>query len=95
MGDELVPRRADAAQRVLREAFTIVLAGVMVGILGAMATSRLLKGLLYRLSPMDPPMLIAASIALFGFAALAAYVPARRASRVDPMIALRLTKSLK
>jgi ABC-type antimicrobial peptide transport system permease subunit len=74
---------------VLREALTIVLAGAAVGIPAAMGTSHLLKGLLYGLSPIDPPTLLAASLAMCCVATLAAYLPARRASRVDPMVALR------
>ena len=74
---------------VLREAFTIVLAGIAVGMPAAMATSQLLKGLLFGLTPLDPGTLLAASSALVGVAAVASYVPAHKASRVDPMVALR------
>jgi predicted permease len=74
---------------VLREAFTIVLAGIAVGMPVAVATSQLLKGLLFGLTPLDPATLLAASTALVGVAAVASYVPAHKASRIDPMVALR------
>jgi predicted permease len=74
---------------VLRQAFTLVLAGVAVGIPAAMAASRWLKSLLFGVTPIDPLTLAGASLALVTVAALAAYLPARRASRVDPMAALR------
>jgi predicted permease len=80
---------ADVRWMVLRDAFTIVSAGMIAGIPAALATSRSLRGLLYGLTPTDPTTLIAALTALFGVATIAAYVPARRASRVDPMVALR------
>ena len=80
---------ADVRWMVLREAFAIVSAGMMVGIPAALATSRSLRGLLYGLNPTDPATLITAMTALFGVATIAAYVPAHRASRVDPTIALR------
>jgi predicted permease len=74
---------------VLRQAFAIVLAGAAVGLPAAFAVARLLKGLLYGLSPLDPRTHAAAALLLVAVAAVAAYLPARRASRVDPMIALR------
>jgi predicted permease len=74
---------------VLRQAFALVLAGVALGLPAAMAASRLLKGFLFGLSPTDPAILTAAPLALFAVATAAAYLPARRASRVDPMEALR------
>jgi len=74
---------------VLRQAFAIVLLGVAVGLPAAIAAARLLQGLLYGVDPVHPPTLVGAALLMLAVAALAAYLPARRASRVDPMAALR------
>jgi ABC-type antimicrobial peptide transport system permease subunit len=74
---------------VLRQAFALVLVGTVVGIPTALAASRLLEGVLYGVQPLHAPVLGAAALALLVVAVLAAYLPARRASRVDPMTALR------
>jgi macrolide transport system ATP-binding/permease protein len=74
---------------VLRQAFVLVLAGVVLGVPAAVLAARLLQGVLYGISPTDPLTLTGAALALFGVATIAAYLPARRASRVDPMVALR------
>jgi ABC-type antimicrobial peptide transport system permease subunit len=74
---------------VLRQGLLLVLAGVLLGIPAALATARLLKALLFGVQPMDPRTLTVASLALVAVASLAAYLPARRASRIDPVAALR------
>jgi len=74
---------------VLRQGVVLVLVGLGLGIPAALAASRLLKGMLFGVEPMDPATVAAAALAMFAVAALAAYLPARRASRVDPMAALR------
>jgi ABC-type antimicrobial peptide transport system permease subunit len=74
---------------VLRQAFALVLAGVAVGLPAAMGASRLLETFLFGVRPMDPTTLALAALVMFAVAALAAYLPARRASRIDPMTALR------
>ena len=74
---------------VLRQALALVLAGVALGLPAAWAASRLLRGLLYGLSPADPTRLAGAALVMLAVAVVAAYLPARRASRVDPMTALR------
>jgi putative ABC transport system permease protein len=74
---------------VLRETLVLALAGLAVGIPSALAASRLLGHMLFGVSPNDPVTLAGVAIALAGVAALAGYVPARRAMRVDPMVALR------
>ena len=75
---------------VLRQAFQLALVGVAAGIPAAIAGAQLLKGVLYGVQPVDPATLLGAALAMFAVAALAAYLPARRASRVDPMAALRV-----
>jgi len=74
---------------VLRQAFVLVLAGVVIGLPAAAAGARVIEGLLYGVPPSDPVTLALAGLSLFLVAAAAAYLPARRASRADPMMALR------
>src|SRR5258707_712537 len=63
--------------------------GLGLGIAGTLAATRLVATLLYGLNPDDPPTLASAAATLAGVAAIAAYLPARRASKLDPMVALR------
>ena len=63
--------------------------GIGLGVAGALAASRILRSLLFGLSPFDPASYLAVSAFLFAVAALAAYIPALRATKVDPMVALR------
>jgi putative ABC transport system permease protein len=79
----------DVLGMVLRQALLLALAGVGLGLLGALAFSRVIASLLFRLSPTDPTTLAAVALALTAVALLASYVPARRATRVDPLSALR------
>jgi predicted permease len=74
---------------VLRQAFALVLAGLVAGVPTALAAARLLAGVLQQPASVGPSTLIAAVLALLAVAAAAAYLPARRASRIDPMAALR------
>jgi ABC-type antimicrobial peptide transport system permease subunit len=74
---------------VLRQAFLLVGAGVTVGLPVALAASRLLQATLFGTRVADPKIFALAALLLFAVAAAAAYLPAWRASRVDPMIALR------
>ncbi len=66
-----------------------VLAGLAAGILGALALSRLLRGVLFEVSPTDPATFLAAPVLLLAVALLACVVPAARAARTDPMAVLR------
>jgi len=76
-------------REVLGQALAVCGVGVIVGIAGALAASRLLTSLLYDVSPTDPIALFGACGLLIGVAVVAAYVPARRATRIDPVRALR------
>jgi len=74
---------------VLGQAFAVCGVGLAAGVAGALAASRLLTALLYEVSPTDPAALLGACALLFGVAVVAAYLPARRATRIDPVRALR------
>jgi predicted permease len=74
---------------VLREAAWLAIFGVVAGLAVALALGRLVKSMLYGLQPTDPPSLAAAASLLLAVALLASWMPALRASRVDPMVALR------
>jgi len=74
---------------VLGRAGIVVGAGAVAGLAGALATSRVLSALLFQVSPSDPVSLGGACLVLVVIGALAAYVPARRATRIDPVQALR------
>jgi putative ABC transport system permease protein len=63
--------------------------GISIGIIGALGVTRFLSGMLYNVKPTDPLALVAVSLALGGVALLACYIPARRATKIDPMVALR------
>jgi len=80
---------ASILRLLLREASVIVLAGVMVGVAGALAVSRYMAKLLFEIRPTDPATFVAVSLLLGAVATVASYVPARRAMKVDPTVALR------
>jgi putative ABC transport system permease protein len=81
--------RSDVLKLVVGQGFKLALMGVGIGILGALALTRFLSSLLYGVKPADPLTFIAASLILAAVAILASYIPARRATKVDPMVALR------
>ena len=81
--------RTDVMRLVLRYGLTLAAAGLVLGLIGSVALTRLLVTLLYGVSPTDPITLGAMGALLVGVALLACYLPARRATRVDPMVALR------
>jgi len=74
---------------VLRQGMAPVGAGLLVGIAGALAMGRFLRSLLYEISPYDPWIVAAAAVVTVLTALAAGYLPARRAARIDPMVALR------
>jgi predicted permease len=81
--------RGDVLQLVMREGMLLVTAGLVMGIPLSLASSRLLHNFLFGLKATDPLSLITVILLLGIVAALAAYIPARRAAKVDPMVALR------
>jgi len=81
--------RRDVMAMVLREALRLTAIGVAIGLALAVATGRAVSSVLYGVSAADPLTIIGASVLMFVAAALAAFLPARRAMRVDPMVALR------
>jgi predicted permease len=81
--------RATVVQMILREGLLLVAAGVGIGIAGSLALSGFIRSLLFEVGPGDPITLSAVSLLLAGIALLACFIPARRATRVDPMLALR------
>jgi putative ABC transport system permease protein len=81
--------RRDVLGLVVRQGFRLTLGGVVIGLLGAFGLTRFLSSLLYDVKPNDSLTLIVVSIILTGVALLACYIPARRATKVDPMVALR------
>ena len=82
-------RPSDVLGLILREVLWLVAIGILAGIPFALAASRLIAGMLFGLSATDPLVIASSVCVLFGAALLAGYWPARRASRIDPMTALR------
>jgi predicted permease len=83
-------QRSDVIGMVLRESMLLVVIGALIGLGAALAATRLISSLLYGLSPTDPLTIGLAALLMLAVAALACYLPARRASQVDPMAALRM-----
>jgi predicted permease len=81
------PRRV--RRLVVREAMMLGALGAVAGLVAAAGSSRLLRGLLYEVQPLDPTTLTAAALLLIGVAALASYLPAQAAARIDPLLTLR------
>jgi len=79
----------DVVRMVLGEGARLAMAGIVAGTALALIATRLVRGLLFNVSPTDPITFGVVVIALTAIAMLASYVPARRATRVDPMLALR------
>ncbi len=82
-------RSRDVLAHVLRNALTMVAAGLVLGTLGAVALTRVMKSLLFEVSPLDPVALAVACVAMMLIGLLAAFLPANRAARVDPVTTLR------
>jgi ABC-type antimicrobial peptide transport system permease subunit len=82
-------RTSDVLTLVLRQGLMLISVGVIAGLVGAFALTRVMTGMLFEVSPSDPLTFIVIALLLTGVSLLACYIPARRATEVDPMTALR------
>jgi putative ABC transport system permease protein len=82
-------RMGDVLKLVLRNGMSLVMIGAVVGVLGALATTRVMSSLLFGVAPTDLVTFIAVVVVLLIVALVACYIPARRATKVDPLVALR------
>jgi putative ABC transport system permease protein len=82
-------QRTDVFRLIVGQGLVLALIGVAFGAMGAVALTRLITGLLYGVSPTDGPTFVIVSLIVTMVALLACYLPARRATRVDPLVALR------
>jgi putative ABC transport system permease protein len=81
--------QAGVLRMILRQGITIALIGCVAGLAGALACGRVIAGFLFQTAPADPVVLAGISVLLLGSTVIASFIPARRATRVDPMAALR------
>ena len=82
-------QRGDVQWMVLRETGQMLAAGIAAGLAGAFGSTRLVATMLFGVKPVDGAIFAVAAVVLAAVAVLAGWVPARRASRIDPMVALR------
>jgi putative ABC transport system permease protein len=81
--------KSEALKVVIKQGFSFVILGIIFGMAGALGLTRYLSSLLYGIGPTDPVTFISVALLLMCVALLASYIPARRATKVDPMVALR------
>jgi ABC-type antimicrobial peptide transport system permease subunit len=79
----------DVLRIVVRQAMVLATIGACVGLVGALALGRFMSSFLYGVQPSDPATFLAMAAVLGAVALAASYIPARRATRIDPLLALR------
>ena len=82
-------QRKDVLKLVLKRGLTLIVIGLAIGMGGALVLTRVLSSLLYGVTPTDPVTFVAVSLLLTAVGLIATYIPARKATKVDPMVALR------
>jgi predicted permease len=82
-------RSRDVLAIVLRQGLLLTGIGIGIGLMGAIALTRSVEGMLYDVQPLDPPTYVAVAVLFIAVTSVASYLPARRATRIDPMTALR------
>jgi putative ABC transport system permease protein len=81
--------RQQVVRLVLRQSFVMVAIGLLLGVASAFIATRVLRSLLFEVNPTDPTVFALVALVLAASGSVAAYIPARRATRVDPMVTLR------
>lgn len=79
----------DVRKMVVSQGMVLALAGVFIGVAAALGLTRLMASLLYGVAPRDPIAMTSVALLLVGVSLAATYVPARRASQMDPVVSLR------
>src|SRR5262249_32528271 len=82
-------QKRDVLSLVIWQGMKLALIGILIGVLGALALTRVLRSLLYQVAPTDPLTFAVVSLLLVAIAMIACWLPARRATKIDPMEALR------
>ena len=82
-------QKSHVVKLTVGQGLRLVLGGVVIGLVGSLILTRLMSSLLFRVTATDPATMVTISLVLVGVALLASYLPARRAARVDPLVALR------
>lgn len=82
-------RRTDVLNLILKQSFRLVGLGMILGLAAALAVTRVMSFVLYGISPIDPITFVGITAIFIAVALLASYLPARRATNVDPVVALR------
>jgi ABC-type antimicrobial peptide transport system permease subunit len=82
-------RPADVARPILCEAGLLAILGIVIGLPLALALALILSAVVFGIAPYDPPTMVGSGLVLLAVAVAAAWLPARRAARIDPMVALR------
>jgi ABC-type lipoprotein release transport system permease subunit len=81
--------RASVLRHIMGQGLRLALIGLVAGMAGAFALTRVMTTLLFNVTPHDPVTLVTVAVAISGVAALACLLPAQRATRVDPVVVLR------